>query len=48
MRALSMEGNIAEALRAYDVLRRTLVDELGIAPSAASRELYEQLLAATG
>lgn len=46
MRALAARGNIAEALVAYEVLRRLLGDELGVAPSAPSRELHERLLRA--
>lgn len=44
MRALAAEGNPAEALQAYERLRTTLRDELGIAPSAATQELYRELL----
>ena len=44
MRALAAEGNTAEALRAYEHLRLLLADELGIDPSPASRQLYQQLL----
>ncbi len=44
MRALAAQGNLAEALRAYDDLRRLLHDELGIPPSPATRELHEQLV----
>jgi DNA-binding SARP family transcriptional activator len=44
MHALAMEGNTAEVLRAYEHLRLILVDELGIAPSPATRQLYERLL----
>jgi DNA-binding SARP family transcriptional activator len=45
MQALAAEGNTAEALRAYETLRRLLADELGIDPSAETRRLYESLLA---
>ena len=45
MRALAAQGNVAEALRVYDDLRRLLQDELGIPPSAATRALHEQLVA---
>jgi DNA-binding SARP family transcriptional activator len=44
MRALAAEGNTAEALRAYEQLRRTLAEELGIDPSGPTRELYRSLL----
>lgn len=44
MQALATEGNIAEALRAYEHLRSTLADELGIDPSPTTRAVYEQLL----
>jgi DNA-binding SARP family transcriptional activator len=46
MQALAAEGNTAEALRAYETLRRLLADELGIDPSAETRRLYESLLSA--
>jgi DNA-binding SARP family transcriptional activator len=45
MRALMLGGNEAEALRCYERLRSLLRDELGIAPSAETRELHAQLLA---
>jgi predicted ATPase/DNA-binding SARP family transcriptional activator len=44
MAALAAEGRTAEALRAYDDLRRRLGDELGIEPSAALAAEYERLL----
>ena len=44
MRTLAAEGNVAEALRAYEHLRRLLADELGIDPSLPSRQLYQHLL----
>jgi DNA-binding SARP family transcriptional activator len=44
MRALAAEGNVAEALRAYERLRITLRDELGISPSEPTQELYASLL----
>ena len=47
IRALAAEGNIAQALRAYEDLRRLLADELGIDPSPPSRQLYQQLLDTT-
>jgi SARP family transcriptional regulator, regulator of embCAB operon len=47
MEALSAQDNVAEALRVYEQLRRYLGDELGVAPSPATRQLYERLLATT-
>jgi DNA-binding SARP family transcriptional activator len=44
MQALAAEGNPAEALQAYDRLRMLLREELGVAPSAATQELYRELL----
>ena len=44
MRGLARRGNTAEALVAYDQLCRFLRDELGVAPSAATRELHGQVL----
>jgi SARP family transcriptional regulator, regulator of embCAB operon len=44
MRTLVAEGNPAEALRVYENLRCVLRDELGVSPSAASRQLHESLL----
>ncbi|MBT0770916.1 bacterial transcriptional activator domain-containing protein [Kineosporia sp. J2-2] len=38
------EGNAAEALRQYDLYRRLLRSELGIAPSTALRQLVRPLL----
>jgi DNA-binding SARP family transcriptional activator len=37
-------GNRADALLAYDALRRGLRDELGVAPSAATQALHRALL----
>lgn len=45
--ALAQSGNVAEALRAYDRLRITLRDELGIAPSPAVQSVYRRLLGET-
>jgi SARP family transcriptional regulator, regulator of embCAB operon len=45
MELLAAEGNVAEALRAYEELRRLLRDELGTAPSAATQEVHARLLA---
>ncbi len=47
MSALQREGNVAEALHVYGELCERLRDELGVSPSAATRELYQQLLAST-
>jgi pentatricopeptide repeat protein len=44
MEALVREGNEAEALRVYDDLRMRLRDDLGIAPSPKTQELYRELL----
>jgi len=44
MRSLAAEGNVAQALRAYEELRCLLRDELGIDPSPPTRDLYESLL----
>jgi DNA-binding SARP family transcriptional activator len=47
MEALAAQDNVAEALRVYGDLHSYLGDELGVAPSPATRTLYERLLAAT-
>jgi DNA-binding SARP family transcriptional activator len=44
MRALAAEGNPADALHAYERLRTTLREELGIAPSAPTQDLHRELL----
>jgi len=44
MLALYRSGRQAEALAAYDRVRRRLSDELGIEPGQAIRELHEQIL----
>ena len=44
MRALLTGGLPAEALRAYDALRRALADELGTDPASATRELHAAAL----
>jgi SARP family transcriptional regulator, regulator of embCAB operon len=46
MRALVASGNVAEALLAYDRLRTTLREELGVAPPAALQALHAELLRA--
>ena len=48
MRALSAQGNVAEALRVHDRLRCLLRDELGIAPSSAVQDLHAELLGSKG
>ena len=47
MQALAAQDNLAEALHVYGQLCSHLRDQLGVAPSPATRELYQQLLAAT-
>ena len=47
MRALAAQDNLAEAVDVYGRLAECLRDQLGVSPSPATRELYEQLLAAT-
>ena len=44
MRVLAARGNVAEALQAYERLRRLLRDELGTSPSAALAALHRELL----
>ena len=44
MRALVARGNPAEALAAYETLRVVLRDELGIGPSAPTKELHLAIL----
>jgi DNA-binding SARP family transcriptional activator len=44
MRVLAAEGNSAEALQTYELLRTTLREQLGIAPSPQTQELYRELL----
>lgn len=48
MEALAAEGNVAEALLAYERLRQLLRDELGTTPSHAVSELHGRLLAGAG
>jgi DNA-binding SARP family transcriptional activator/tetratricopeptide (TPR) repeat protein len=45
MEALAADGNVAEALRVYDDLRRLLRDELGVAPAPEVQALHGRLLA---
>ena len=47
MRALAAQDNLAEALGVYGLLSECLRDQLGVSPSPATRDLYEELLAAT-
>jgi DNA-binding SARP family transcriptional activator len=47
MRALAAQDNLAEALGVYGQLSECLRDQLGVSPSPATRDLYEELLAAT-
>ncbi len=44
MRALYASGRQADALAVYRALRRHLVDELGVEPSDATREVHRQVL----
>jgi DNA-binding SARP family transcriptional activator len=44
MRALAASGNVAEALAAYERLRISLRDELGVDPSEAVQDAYVRLL----
>ena len=44
MQALARQGNVAEGLAVYADLCRTLRDELGVSPSATTRQVYDQLL----
>ncbi|MEO7753247.1 MAG: BTAD domain-containing putative transcriptional regulator [Terracoccus sp.] len=45
IRALASAGRRSEAIEAFLSLRRTLIDELGVGPSAALVELNEQIVA---
>jgi SARP family transcriptional regulator, regulator of embCAB operon len=44
MEALERQGNVAEALRAYERLRVLLRDELGVEPSTHVQRVYRRLL----
>jgi SARP family transcriptional regulator, regulator of embCAB operon len=44
MDILAVQGNVGEAIRVYDRARRTLREELGIAPGPAIREAHARLL----
>jgi DNA-binding SARP family transcriptional activator len=48
MRVLAAMGDRAAAVAQYERCRRTLAEELGVAPSAETVALYEQLCAGTG
>ncbi|CAL9490037.1 AfsR/SARP family transcriptional regulator [Streptomyces sp. enrichment culture] len=48
MLALYRSGRQADALTVYRTARRTLVDQLGIEPGTALRELHDRILAADG
>ena len=48
MQALEAQGNVAEALLAYDELRRRLRDELGVSPSEPVQAAYRSLLGTPG
>jgi predicted ATPase/DNA-binding SARP family transcriptional activator len=43
MRALALDGQRSAALVQYETCRRVLAEELGVEPSAKTRELYEQI-----
>lgn len=47
MEALERQGNVAEALRAYERLRVLLRDELGVEPSKDVQRVYRRLLGET-
>ena len=47
MEVRAARGNVAEALQTYEDLRRTLREELGIAPGPATQRVHLQLLQLT-
>jgi DNA-binding SARP family transcriptional activator len=47
MAALEAQGNVAEALVAYDALRQVLRSELGISPAEPLQNTYRRLLGAS-
>jgi DNA-binding SARP family transcriptional activator len=47
MRALDGAGRPAEALAAYQRLRETLIDQLGVEPAASLQQLHSTILAGT-
>jgi hypothetical protein len=46
MVACYRSGQQHRALEAFAALRRTLIDELGLEPSAGTREMHQQILSA--
>jgi len=46
MRTLARSGQRSAALAQYEICRRTLVDELGVEPSAETQTLYQRIRAA--
>ncbi len=44
MRALALQGNVAEALRVYTDLCEILRDQLGVSPCTASQAVYDGLV----
>jgi SARP family transcriptional regulator, regulator of embCAB operon len=48
METLIATGNVAEALLAYDRLRRRLRDDLGVNPGPGVQAVYQRLLALSG
>ncbi|HSJ55810.1 MAG TPA: AAA family ATPase, partial [Anaerolineae bacterium] len=44
MRLFSLQGNLAGAIRAYQTCATTLQEELGVAPSMATEQIYHRLL----
>jgi len=47
MQALAAQDNVAEARSVYGQLSECLRDQVGVSPSPAIRQLYQQLLATT-
>jgi SARP family transcriptional regulator, regulator of embCAB operon len=48
MRAHAARGNTPEALLVYEQLRKRLIDDLGVPPTAETRQLYERLIVQGG
>jgi SARP family transcriptional regulator, regulator of embCAB operon len=48
MDALAAQGNVGEAMGVYDTARRTLREELGVAPGPAIQEAHARLLHQAG
>jgi DNA-binding SARP family transcriptional activator len=44
MDTLAAQGNVGEAMRVYDRARRTLREELGLAPGPPIQEAHARLL----